>query len=78
MISSYTYESRACYLCHRVGYRGFVPYEDAAWRCLRDDVCARRRERQARNGYADLAAAQTDEDTWISRAASRRKTRLID
>jgi hypothetical protein len=36
-------ETRECHLCHRIGYRAFVPYGDWAWRCLHDNVCIRRR-----------------------------------
>jgi hypothetical protein len=35
-------ESRECHLCHRVGYRAFVPYGDWAWRCLYEKPCYRR------------------------------------
>lgn len=40
-------ESKECYLCHRIGYRAYVPYGDWAWRCLYEIPCARRAGRRA-------------------------------
>ena len=40
-------ESKECYLCHRIGYRAYVPYGDLAWRCLYEIPCARRAGRRA-------------------------------
>jgi hypothetical protein len=33
---------KECEVCHRVGYKAFVPYGDAGWRCGRDDLCRAR------------------------------------
>jgi hypothetical protein len=47
-------ESKECRLCHRIGYRGFVPYGDWAWCCSRDDLCRERRARQIRAAVREL------------------------
>ncbi|SIA22802.1 hypothetical protein [Mycobacteroides abscessus] len=36
-------ESKECRICHRIGYRGFVPYGESMWECSRDDLCETRR-----------------------------------
>lgn len=36
-------ETRECQLCHRVGYKWFVPYGDYGWVCMRERACIRRR-----------------------------------
>lgn len=52
-------QTKECALCHRIGYRAFVPYGSELWRCTRDDLCARRVERRTRLGF----------DDWTSRRA---------
>lgn len=35
-------ESKECRICHRIGYRAFVPEGDYGWVCARDDLCRAR------------------------------------
>lgn len=41
-------QTRECRICHRLGWRAFVPYGDSAWRCTHEGACARR---QGAAGY---------------------------
>lgn len=57
-------ESKECYLCHRIGYRGFVGYGDWAWCCYRDDLC---RKTYCHNGHAF-----SDENTYRPPGGTRK------
>lgn len=42
VVRNWNYEARECAICHRVGYRSFVPYGSEGWRCLHETSCSRR------------------------------------
>lgn len=39
---NWTYETRECGICHRIGYRSFIIYGSEGWRCLHETACRRR------------------------------------
>lgn len=43
-------ETKECRHCHRIGYRGYVPWGDYGWVCARDDLCRQRHARRIRAG----------------------------
>lgn len=43
-------DAKECALCHRIGYRAFVPYGSEGWCCFRDDLCRKRRASHSEGG----------------------------
>lgn len=46
---------KECGICHRVGFRAFVPWGDVGWCCARDDLCRDRVQRTVRRWMRPLS-----------------------
>ncbi len=49
-------QTRECALCHRVGYRAYVPRGDCGWACLNEQACRERQsQRQGSWSWREIA-----------------------
>lgn len=58
-----------CHSCHRVGYRGYVPWGDSGWECSNDRACKKRQ--------GDCLHALDDDGDWEIRVTIYRNGRRV-
>lgn len=68
-------ETKECEVCHRIGYRSFVPSGSERWRCLRDDVCAVRAAKRVRAEHDLEVVAYSSRNVFVFGTTDERLAR---